>query len=178
MQFQSGNTTLRRYFSGLSEHVFQAQLGVVDPPLVDYVSELVYRFTRIDQLLRVRGLFGRPITQVTEMVSEAQNRIGTARREVHRHIGDFALFWSGVYPESLRQLQDSTKADQFIDYCQQGKRAYAIAATIETDEQLETPSEILQRLSLQFELCAYALREIRREWETGDEEGAKTLMVE
>lgn len=178
MQLEPGNTTLRRYFSGISEHVFQAQLGVCDPPLIDYVSELLYRFTRIDQLLRVRGLFGRPITQVTEMVAEAQNRIGSARREVHRHIGDFALFWSGVYPESLRQLKDASKPDQFIDYCQQGKRAYAIAATIEGDEKLETPAEILQRLSLQFELCAYALREIRREWEQGDEEGARTLLVD
>jgi hypothetical protein len=178
MQKTPRNTTLRRYFSGISEHVFQAQLGVCDPPLVDYVSELLYRFTRIDQLLRVRGLFGRPISQVTEMVAEAQNRIGSARREVHRHIGDFALFWTGVYPESLRQLQDASKADQFIDYCQQGKRAYAIAATIEGDENLETPAEILQRLSLQFEMCAYALREIRREWEQGEEEGGKTLLVD
>ena len=175
---QPGSTTLRRYFSGISEHVFQAQLGVCDPPLVDYVSELLYRFTRIDQLLRIRGLFGRPITQVTEMVAEADHRIGTARREVHRHIGDFALFWSGVYPEALRQLKDSSKPDQFIDYCQQGKRAYAIAATIEGDKVLETPAEILQRLSLQFELCTYALREIRREWEQGDEDGGRTLLVD
>lgn len=178
MQMQPGSTTLKRYFSGISEHVFQAQLGVCDPPLVDYVSELLYRFTRLDQLLRIRGLFGRPITQVTEMVAEADHRIGTARREVHRHIGDFALFWSGVYPEALRQQQGSSKPDQFIDYCQQGKRAYAIAATIEGDTELETPAEILQRLSMQFELCTYALREIRREWEQGDEDGAKTLLVD
>ena len=30
-----------------------------------------------------------------------------ARREVHRHIGDFTLFWTGVYPEALREMQFS-----------------------------------------------------------------------
>jgi hypothetical protein len=177
MQFEPKSTTLRRYFAGVSEHVFQSQLGVVDPPLVDYLSELLYRFTRIDQLLKIRGLFGKPISQITEMVAEAQHRIGSARREVHRHIGDFALFWSGVYPESLRELQDKSKADYFVDYCQQGKRAYAIAATIETDDATDAPSDILQRLSLQFEMCAYGLREVRREWES-DDDSPKTLLVD
>ena len=131
--------TLQRYFTGLAEFVFQSQLGVADPPLVDYVSSLLLRFVRVDALHKVRNLSGRQMTEVAEMMVEANERVGTARREVHRHIGDFALFWAGVYPEALRELRSSRRKDHFIDYCAQGKRAYLIASSIETDDKKGCP---------------------------------------
>ncbi len=169
----SGDTlsSLNRFFVGLSEYVFHTQLGVVDTELVDYVSQLLVRFTRVDGLQRVRMLDGRPATEVVVMVAEAQHRLGEAKREVHRHIGDFTLFWSGLYPEALRQMQGKASTDQFLNYCAQGKRAYRIASTIASDERA-TPSELLRRMSEQFDLCAYGLREIRREWERRDDEGS------
>ena len=54
---------------------------------------------------------------------------GRTRREYHRHIGDFTLFWTGVYPEMLRRLQSLLSKDRFVDYCEQGKRSYYIAST-------------------------------------------------
>ena len=163
-------TTLKRYFTGLAECVFQSQLGVADPPLIDYVSGLLLRFVRVDALHKVRSLSGRQMTEVAEMMVEANERVGTARRAVHRHIGDFTLFWAGVYPEALRELQSPRRKDHFIDYCAQGKRAYLIASAIQTDDFVEAPAEVLERLSHQFEMCAYGLREVRREWERRDDE--------
>lgn len=163
-------TTLERFFVGLTEYVFHSQLGVADTQMIDYVSELLIRFTRLDSLQKVRQLDGRPATEVVTLVSEAEQRVGEARREVHRHIGDFTLFWSGVYPEALRELQSADKKDQFVSYCAQGKRAYRIASTIASDRSKAT-SELLVRMSEQFELCAYGLREIRREWERRDDDG-------
>jgi hypothetical protein len=142
-------------------------LGVADVQLVDYLSDLLLRFVRTDAMHRVRRASGKPATEVVQMLSEADKRIGLARREVHRHIGDFTLFWSGMYPESLRKLQSTASADGFLDYCSQGKRAYRIAAQIEGGDG-PPPCELLLRLSEQFELCAYGLREVRREWENGD----------
>jgi len=170
-EIPQGNS-LRRFFSGLAEHIFETRLGVADPPLVDYLSGMLLRFTRSDEFMRIRALDGRPIHEVADMMSEAQQRLGSARREVHRHIGDLALFWTGVYPECLKRLQAADRKDFFIDYCTQGKRAYRIAATIETEPSDEAPGEILQRLSAQFELCAYGLGEVRREWERQDDEDA------
>ncbi|MCC7339317.1 MAG: hypothetical protein IT422_29855 [Pirellulaceae bacterium] len=170
MTSDEAGSTLDRFFVGLTEFVFHSQLGVVDTEVVDYVSHLLVRFTRLDGLQKIRRIDGRPVTEVVALVSEAEQRIGTARREVHRHIGDFTLFWSGVYPEALREMQSSDKCDQFLNYCAQGKRAYKIASSIESDEPTAT-AELLQRMSDQFEMCAYGLREIRREWERRDEDG-------
>ena len=159
---------IHRYFAGIAENTFQSELGVVDPPLIDYISDLLVRFTRSDVVHRIRSVTGRPLMTVTEMAAEAAERLGDARRELHRHIGDFTLFWAGVYPEALRK-QDPTET-QFSNYLTHGKRSYRIAADLEASDEKIGESEVLERLSEQFELCAYGLREVRREWEDGTDE--------
>jgi hypothetical protein len=171
-------STISRYFAGLCETTFQTRLGVVDPPLIDYLSELLIRFVRTETLHRVRSLSGRPAIEVVDLLAEADNRIGLAKREVHRHIGDVTLFWTGVYPESLRELRSAEKKDFFVDYCSQGKKAYYIASTIKTDRTEDTPDEVLQQLSDRFEMCAFGLGEVRREWERRDDGEMRILLTE
>lgn len=154
----------QRYFAGLAEAAFQGRLGVVDPPLVEYVAGLLIRFVHIDAIYRIRDLIGRRLDEIVEMVSEAEQRIGNARREVHRQIGDFTLFWTGIYPETLKRLQSSQRMDHFVDYCEQGKRSYFIASTYR-DGQYAEEGAVLERISQQFELCALGLSEVRRQWE-------------
>lgn len=166
MDPKRSQSQLYRFFSGLAEFTFEARLGVADPPLIDYIAELLTRFVHCDAIYHVRNPAGRRLEEVAQMLIEAEARIGDPRREVHRHIGDFTLFWTGVYPETLRRLKDKTRLDYFVDYCEQGKRAYHIASTIPTDDTDE--NEVLERLSHEFELCAYGLGEVRREWERRD----------
>ncbi len=168
MTADQSNTAIRRYFAGLAENTFQTRLGVVDPPLIDYLSDLLIRFVRADVVDGIRGVTGRPLMTITEMAAEAKQRLGEARRELHRHIGDFTLFWAGVYPEALRTRCNDPDS-QFESYCSHGKRAYLIASTIQGDDDEEIPATMLQRLSDTFELCAYGLREVRREWESGND---------
>ncbi len=172
----STGVVLHRFFSGLSEYIFHSKLGVADTEMVDYVSDLLVRFTKADAANRIRQLNGRPATEVVTMMAEAQQRVGLAKRAVHRHIGDFTLFWSGMYPEALREPSAAGK-DTFVSYCHFGKRAYGIASQIESDP-VDPPCALLKRLSDQFEMCTYALREIRREWEENDrKEGEPPILL-
>jgi hypothetical protein len=159
---------LHRFFAGVTEATFHGRLGVVDPPLVQYLTELLVRFVQIDMIFRVRNLIGQRLDQVVDMVAEGEQRVGNARREVHRHIGDFTLFWTGIYPEALRRMKSALCKDHFVDYCQQGKRSYYIASTYR-DGDLAEESSVLERLSQQFELCAYGLSEVRKQWEQDDD---------
>jgi hypothetical protein len=157
---------LRRLFAGLTEHTFLTVLGMGDPPLTDYLSELLARFIHLDAIYRLRNAQGKRLEEVADMMLEAEALPpeGRTRREVHRHIGDFTLFWTGVYPEALKRLRAVLSKDYFIDYCEQGKRSYYIASTFEGDPyRKEAP--VLRRLSERFELCAYGLNQVRREWE-------------
>jgi hypothetical protein len=163
---------LRRLFSGLTEYTFMTTLGVADPPLTDYLSEMLSRFISMNALFRLRDAAGRRLEEVAEMMIEAEAMPpeGRTRREVHRHIGDFTLFWTGVYPEALKKLRNALSKDSFIDYCEQGKRSYYIASTFE-DEPYRDEALVLRRLSEGFELVAYGLNQVRREWDRGRVEG-------
>jgi hypothetical protein len=156
---------LRRLFSGLTEQTFVSTLGVADPRLTDYLSDLLSRFIHIDALYRLRNVHGQRLEEVAAMMIEAEALpAGPTRREVHRHIGDFTLFWTGVYPEALQRLRSALRMDHFIDYCTQGKRSYLIASTFEEEEYREE-APVLRRLSEEFELCAYGLNQVRKQWE-------------
>jgi hypothetical protein len=156
---------LRRLFAGLTEQTFITTLGVADPPLTDYLSGLLSRFVHIDAIWRLRDARGRRLEEVADMMLEAEGLPeGRTRREVHRHIGDFTLFWTGVYPEALRRLRSAMTKDHFIDYCAQGKRSYYIASTFEEDP-FRDEAPVLRRLSEEFELFAYGLSQVRRQWE-------------
>ena len=168
---------LRRMFAGLTEQTFINTLGVADPRLTDYLSELLSRFIHMDAVYRLSNVRGRKLEEVADMMIEAEAMppAGRTRREVYRHIGDFTLFWSGVFPEALRRMRSPLRKDELVDYCERGKRSYYIASTMrerDDDEQ----SGVLERLSHDFELCVYGLGEVRREWERRDD-GAPPPMV-
>ncbi|MDG1872742.1 MAG: hypothetical protein P8J27_02430 [Mariniblastus sp.] len=159
---------IQRYFAGLAENTFQSQLGVVDPPMIDYLTDLLIRSVRTDVVHRVRSVNGKPLMSVPEMVAEAAARLGDAKRELHQHIGDFTLFWAGIYPEALRQSED--QSGKFETYCSFGKRSYRIASEIDAADETAPTATLLERLSIRFDLCCYGLREVRRQWESGGDE--------
>src|SRR5437879_11828568 len=110
-------------------------LRIVDPHLIEYLSLRLSRFIRMDAIYRLANSRGRRLEEVADMLLEAESlpREGCTRREVYRHIGDFTLFWTGVYPEALKRLRSVLVKDHFIDYCEQCKRSYYIASTFEQE---------------------------------------------
>ncbi|HWC88304.1 MAG TPA: hypothetical protein VG433_01575 [Pirellulales bacterium] len=154
---------LQRFFAGLTEYTFETRLGLADPPLIDYIARMLAGFVHCDAIYNVRNPAGRRLREIGEMLLEAEARVGQPRREVHRHIGDFALFWTGLFPEALRRSRQHL--DYFVDYCEQGKRAYYIASTIPEEESRAGENQVLERLSHDFDLCVYGLNEVRREWQ-------------
>jgi hypothetical protein len=166
---------LRRLFAGLTEHAFLSTLGIADPPLIDYVSGILTRFLHADVIYRLRDGTGRPIQEVGEMIREAEQlpALGRTRREFHRHIGDFTLYWTGLYPESVQRARSGWARDHFVSYCEAGKRCYRIASEGEEDE-----SPVLRRLSDEFELCALGLNHVRKEFESLQMDGEGKVIGE
>lgn len=157
----------RRFFAGVTEQAFMTELGVADPPLIDYVATLLTRFMASDDIYSVRGVRGERLTQVADMLAEAEARVGFAKRQLHRHIGDFTLFWTGVFPEVADRLRHVGGKDALLNYRELGKHSYATASRIKVDRE-KAPSEVLERLSTEFELCVYGLGEVRKAWEESD----------
>jgi hypothetical protein len=161
----TGQEQLKNHFSALTEQTFQIEFGVADPVLVDYLSNLLMRFIRVDAIFRMRDILGRRLEEVADMLMEAEQCEDRPRSEFHRHIGDFTLFWTGVYPEALKRLRGFDRKDAMIDYQAQGKRSYYIASTLKAAESSSSQCDVLRRLSHEFELCSDGLRRVRAEWE-------------
>lgn len=161
----AGEDVLRRLFAGVAEQTFEAELGLADPPLVEYLVGMLLRFLRQEAIYRVRDTSGQRLTQVVDMVQEAEHRAARPRREIYRHIGDFTLFFSGVFPEHLPKLQAPDRKDFLVDYRQQGKRSYLIAASYAEDDESREQAPVLRHLSEEFELCSEGLQRIRREFD-------------
>lgn len=165
------NHPLQRLFGGLVEDSFYTQLGICDPGVVEYVVDLLIEFCHIDHVYPLRDAAGRRLEQVAEMMTRAATPPGTPetehRRFVHKHIGDYTLFWTGLYPESLGRFRRLNAADGLLDYPRTGKRSYAIASELSSDR-TRPPAAVLRRLSEDFESCAYGLTLVRQGWQEKD----------
>src|SRR4051794_38612915 len=127
---------LHRLFRGITEQTFLTELGIGDPGLVGYVANLLARFVPSDAIWRLRDGRGRRLKEVTAMVAEAESAPDAdRRRDGHRHVGDFTLFWTGVYPEALGQLQGTESPDHLIHFQLQGKRSYYLASTLDVGDE-------------------------------------------
>lgn len=158
---------LRTLFAGLVEQVFMSDLGVCEPKLTAYLTGLLADFVHMDAIYRLRDVDRQVIRDLSRMEAEADLGDlpeGTARRRVvNQYIGDFTLFWTGVYPEQLRARRTSA-VDELVPYLQVGKRSYGIASEL-TGPGDEPAADVLQQLSEHFELCVHGLHLIRANWE-------------
>lgn len=164
---------LRRWLSGLVESSFNVEIGICDPSLADYLVDLLTEFIHMERITMLAD--GRRIEDLTAMLGEAEWKAeaGASREHrltLYRHIGDYALFWTGLYPEQLRRLRRRQSRDALLSFFAQGKRSYAIASDLSTDR-TAPPASVLRRLSDQFEHCAYGLGLVRKSWEQSDPVG-------
>ncbi|NBW97155.1 MAG: hypothetical protein EBR28_10605 [Planctomycetia bacterium] len=150
-----------RFFRGLTEYAFHARLGIVDPPLVDYVALLLVRFLRHDAL--VTPSCGEGAADVTTLLVAAGDHAPEEALAEYRHVGDYTLFWSGLYPEAVERLCMPGRADRFVDFRVAGKRAYWLASTLEPDHAAQERL-LFERLSHDYDLCVEGLGEVRRAW--------------
>jgi hypothetical protein len=179
MQPISENHPLRVLFYQLVGQTFAGPLGLRDARLMQYVADLLTDFVHIDHIYRLKNLKGKRLEEVAEMLMEGSvllhARSFWREREVHKHIGNFTLFWTGVYPESLRFLRAPTRKDHLIDYVEQGKKSYYIASTFqEAAYRDEWP--VLRRLSEEFEVCSFGLGLVRLEWEKLGDPSVRLIM--
>jgi hypothetical protein len=145
-----------------------------------YLSEdLLIRFLRVDQLYRLRDARGRPLADVADMLlsgTEAGVSPELHSFAVQRHIGDYTLFISGLFPESLARIaRDWRRKDAvmvqlgdllvpFRDpgeyYEEAGRRAYRRASEIGREAGL-AEAEVFEILAEFFAAYTRVLNLIR-----------------
>lgn len=161
-----GEQPLRNYFSETIHEALTKELGLETATDVEnYLGDMLLRFLHLDRIYGLRDAYGQRVETVAEMVVEADPRLKAGsfdrEREVHKHIGDFLLFWSGVFPEFLRHLRSPASGDVLLDPLRQGQLSYYVASTFDYDP-YTAEAVIFRKLSVDFERYSYGLRTVRK----------------
>ncbi len=159
---------LREFFIELVGHHFSSGVGVRDQEIAAYVSNVLVEFCEMDQLLKVRNAAGRPLADVGEMLLESDPVYGPApnfdrERQVRKHIGDYTLFFTGMFPESINHFRlRRARLENFIDLMRAGKESYYIVSRFEHFEYAKV-APLFARLSRRFEDCVYGLNLVKND---------------
>lgn len=157
---------LRKLFHELVAECYFTHSGIHDPELTSYVGDLLTEFSATENLYRIRDAEGRPVRAIRDMIAASDPVFGVAssfdeEREVRRHIGDYALFATGMYPEST-QLWRHSGESSFVEMVRTGKESYYIVSQFDLFEYRDE-APLFGRLSDEFERCIHGLTYVREE---------------
>ena len=161
---------LRQLFLDLVGRHYAEEIGIRDPQIVAYVSHLLTEFCEADQLYNIRDRANRPLADVGEMLLESDPVYGPApsfgrERQVRKHIGDYTLFFAGMFPESINHLRlRRHRLDSFIEWIKAGKESYYIVSKFEHFEYAKV-APLFASLSRNFEGCVYGLNMVKNDLE-------------
>jgi hypothetical protein len=161
---------LQQLFQDLVGQHYADEIGIRDPQVVAYVSHLLAEFCETEQLFKVKDAFQRPLSDVGEMLLESDPVYGPApsfdrERQVRKHIGDFTLFFAGMFPESINHFRlRRQRLENFVDWVKAGKESYYIVSKFEHFEYAKV-APLFACLSKNFEGCVYALNMVKNDLE-------------
>jgi hypothetical protein len=164
---QAESHPLEPFFQQMVRNSYAGKLGIHDTSITHYVARLLCEFSEAEKLYKVKDVHGKPINALDEMVRAADPVHGTAssfdaERAMRKHIGDYALFVSGMYPESMDPYRRRHGQQSFEELVKVGKESYYIVSQFDLHEYAEE-APMFARLSEWFDRCIYGLQLVRDE---------------
>jgi hypothetical protein len=162
------NHPLQQLFLELVSNHFSQEVGLRDPALSGYVASILTEFCEVEQLYRIRNAAGRALDDVGEILLEADPVFGPApsfdrERQVRKHIGDYTLFFTGMFPESINRFRlRRQRLEGFIDFIKAGKESYYIVSKFDQFEYARV-APLFGKLSARFEECVFGLNQVKNE---------------
>jgi hypothetical protein len=159
---------LEQFFMEMVGRHYAEEIGLRNPQIVNYVAHLLTEFCEVEQLFKIHNAAGRPLQDVGEMLMESDPVYGPApsfdrERQVRKHIGDYTLFFAGMFPESINHFRlRKQRVENFIDWIRAGKESYYIVSKFEHFEYTNV-APLFASLSNNFEQCVYGLNRVKND---------------
>lgn len=175
-----GERSLRKLLGELVWRHFFEDVRLEEPQVATYVTALLADFARTENLYRIRNVQGKRLEDVGEMLIESNPLLEAAsfdrEREVRKHVGDYTLFMTGLFPESVAKARRARqlRLDAFVDFVRAGKESYAIVSSFNQFEYKEE-APLFRRLSENFELCVVGLNLVKQDLEEFQRESYQRL---
>lgn len=160
---------LREFFRSLVHNSLSVKLGLHDADIENYLCGLVTEFMHADaSLLPDRD---KTVEDIVEMLATGDVLLGAdsfeRERQVHKHVGDYIMFWGGLFPEHLAMLRKQARPSGMIDHVSQGKASYYLVSTFVHGDYAREAT-LFKNLSEDFEAYLFALHLVREAWDEGD----------
>ena len=159
---------LQQLFIEVVDRSFTDGVGLRNQDIAGYIANLLTEFCEAEQLYKIRDASGRPLHDVGEMLLESNPVYGDApsfdrERQVRKHIGDYTLFFTGMFPESITHFRlRRQRLENFVDFMKAGKESYYIVSKFEHFEYAKV-APLFKLLSQEFERCVYGLNLVKNE---------------
>lgn len=159
---------LRRLFAELVEAHFDRELGLHDSGIKAYIAAMLCDFCSTERLYKILNAAGRPLNDVGKMLLESNPVYGEApsferEREVRKHIGDYTLFFTGMYPESINRFRlRRHRLDNLIDWVKAGRESYYIVSSFSGFEYRKV-APLFGKLARDFEICVFGLNLVKND---------------
>jgi hypothetical protein len=140
------------YFYILTRHVLK-ETGLNDRVLTDYVASLLETFSDRARMRSPADGSDGPIQYLSDMLIALRNASSTQTFLIRAHVGNYALFISGIFPETV-QSRSQRGAPDVSYYEDLGRSNYKVAASHRVARSASL-SEVFDQLADRF-------REVRR----------------
>ena len=182
--FFSTNKTLKGFMEEVVQRNFEENLHLADHDVLEYVADLLVRFSRNEELYAIRDSRGRTLEDVGQMLIASNPLLDApsfdAEREARKHIGDFTLFFAGLFPEAVNHWRlRRARLDALLDYIQTGKESYTIVSEFKQFE-YRSSAPLFKKMAEEFERCVFGLNLVKRDFERMQQESyvrARNLLI-
>jgi hypothetical protein len=159
---------LQQLFLELVNRHYSEDVGVRDTAVCHYVAGVLTDFCETENLFKIRNAQGRRLDDVGEMLLESDPIYGPApsfdrERQVRKHIGDYSLFFTGMFPEAINHFRlRRQRLENFVDFMKAGKESYYIVSKFDLFEYAKI-APLFARLAEDFERCVVGLNMVKNE---------------
>src|SRR6266536_1141736 len=159
---------LRQLLEEKIAYCFGGDVGLRDQEIWAYLANLLTEFCDTRNLYALKNAQGRSLDDVGEMLLESDPIFGEAlsfdrERQVRKHIGDFTLFFGGMFPEAINHFRlRRERLEGFVDWMKAGKESYYIVSKFEHFEYAKV-APLFAMLSQHFEQCVYGLNLVKND---------------
>ena len=170
---------LRTLFREAARHAFERYRALHDPAIEEHICEEVLGdFVHMDRIYRLHDREGQRLTDLASMAQQPREDAAASGLErdleVHQHVGDYALFIAGLFPEFIARYENRPDLPLLVCvgstvvalqepvtyYIVEGRSAYSHVSRLYKVFD-STRSGVFHRLSMRFEEYLGVMRDIR-----------------
>lgn len=151
-------------FNVLLRRTLHEHRDKVDRSIINYIANLLSLFVRTERLYRVSPEDEQMHDYLFSMIEEAENADERRRFLIHAHIGNFALFLTGMFPEWIaHRHRHGRRTVDLKFYTDFGRAYFDMAASHPLAEHYRLQT-VFFRLAVMFERYQQAMHHMSRQY--------------